>query len=42
MADGVLFDLAAGEAPAPGYNPPDEAEADNTNVNLNWWRFEVG
>ena len=50
LAHGVVFDLAAGEATVTGRDAPDEAEAlfrqppetNNTNVDPNWWRFEVG
>ena len=50
LAHGVVFDLAAGEATVTGRDAPDEAEAlfrqlpetNDTNVDPNWWRFEVG
>ena len=46
----MVFDLAAGEATVTGRDAPDEAEAlfrqlpetNDTNVDPNWWRFEVG
>ena len=50
LAHGVVFDLAAGEATVTSRDAPDEAkalfrqlpEANNTNVDPTWWRFEIG
>ena len=50
LAHGVVFDLGAGEATVTGRDAPHEAEAlfrelpevDDTKVDPNWWRFEVG